>query len=112
MNDKLIQIIKTYGVEHQKRKLCEECSELRDAVTEYELITSSGVFRTSDETAALNHIIEEIADVQVVLNQFKLFYRVYDEDIVEEMMFKVNRTIDRMENEKESEENEVIKEKA
>ena len=99
-------------MEHQKRKLSEECSELRDAITEYELITSSGVFRTSDETAALNHIIEEIADVQVVLNQFKLFYRVYDEDIVEEMTFKVNRTIDRMENEKESEENEVIKEKA
>ena len=99
MNEKLIKNINYFGIDEEKRKVTEEADELREAITEYELITKSGVFRTSDETEAFNHIIEEIADVQVVLNQFKLYYRIPDEKVRDVMIEKIDRQMERIENE-------------
>ena len=43
------------------------------------------------------HIKEEVADVQVLLNQFKEYHEIYDDEIVEMMEYKIDRTLDRIE---------------
>ena len=44
----------------------------------------------------IEHIAEEIADVQVMLNQFRLYYRITDEEVKEIMNKKIDRTIKRI----------------
>ena len=81
MNDKLFKIFSHFGLRKQLKKLSEECYELIEAMLD------------NDK----EHIIEEIADVQVLLNQFKELYKIYDDEIVEIMEHKIDRTLDRIE---------------
>jgi NTP pyrophosphatase (non-canonical NTP hydrolase) len=45
------------------------------------------------------HIAEEIADVQVMLNQFREYYGITDEEVKDIMIEKIDRQIERIENE-------------
>lgn len=80
-NEKLIYIIKYFGFPNQVLKLKEEVNEVIEAM----------------EDIDKKHITEELADVLVVLNQFKLFFNIKDEDIVEMMEYKIDRTLKRIE---------------
>lgn len=80
-NEKLIHIIKYFGFPNQVLKLKEEINEVIEAM----------------EDIDKKHITEELADVLVVLNQFKLFFNIKDEDIVEMMEYKIDRTLKRIE---------------
>lgn len=55
-------LIEYYGIEHQKLKLCEECAEVIQAV-----------LKGNDRS-----IWEEIADVEVLVDQLKTMYDVSD----------------------------------
>lgn len=74
----ITKIANHFGLENQKLKTIEECSELINAIAHNNL----------------DNIIEEIADVQIMLRQLVHLYNIgYD---VEEMMeFKIKRTIER-----------------
>ena len=91
MNDKLKKIIKHYGVLPQLKYFQSEVYELTEAILFDEFTTSS--YRE------IHHIAEEIADVMVMLKQFQLNYGIKDEEIEEIMKFKVDRQIDRINNE-------------
>lgn len=80
MNDKLFKIFSHFGYRKQLRKFNEECYELIEAMLD------------NDK----EHIKEEIADVQVLLNQFKELYKIYDDEIVEIMEQKIERTLERI----------------
>ena len=86
MKEKLSLIINHYGINNQQRKLNEEVFELQEAI-----IIKEGGGNFSKE-----NIIEEIADVMVVLEQIKVHYRLDDEDIKSAMEYKINRTLERM----------------
>jgi NTP pyrophosphatase (non-canonical NTP hydrolase) len=90
MKDKLLQIINRYGIEHQQRKLEEEVFELQEAITKYEYV----------DFTELEDITQELADVQVMLKQFQYFYAITDEKIEKVMLFKVDRQLERIENER------------
>ena len=45
MKNDLLKIISHYGVNAQQRQLAEEVFELQEAITQYETITNSGLFR-------------------------------------------------------------------
>ena len=92
MKEDLLKIIKHYGVNNQQRKLQEEIFELQEAIIEYEL----------DETGleTKKHIEEEFADVCVILEQFKAYYNLDNDKIVDIMYKKIERQLNRMENEK------------
>jgi NTP pyrophosphatase (non-canonical NTP hydrolase) len=91
MNDKLKKIIKHYGVTPQLKYFQSEVYELTEAILWNEL--------TLKITRDIEHIAEEIADVMVMLKQFQLYYCIKDEEIEEIMKFKIDRQIERIENE-------------
>ena len=74
MKEKLLQIINHFGREAQRDKLCEEFRELQD---EAELLT-------------------EIADVFVLCLQFFYDYGYDEDDLIQEMNNKIDRTIKRI----------------
>lgn len=81
MRSKLLQIVNKYGVEHQLKKLSEEVFELQEAV----LCGHS-----------VEHITEELADVMVLVNQLRVFYDISPDKIAEVFDYKVDRQIDRI----------------
>jgi NTP pyrophosphatase (non-canonical NTP hydrolase) len=99
MEEKLLQIIQRYGVNHQLRKFNEEAFELEEAIMNRELNwnydTGISDIRPFDE-----HITEELADVCVMLLQFKEYYHIDGNDILRIMNEKINRQLDRMKEEK------------
>lgn len=91
MKEDLLKIIKHYGVNAQQRQLAEEVFELQEAITGYEN-DYEGLNMGNDT----NHIAEEIADVMVMLNQFKAYYGIPNETILVFMRGKVNRQLERI----------------
>ena len=96
MKEDLLKIIKHYGVNAQQRQFNEETFELQEAIIEYE---NSGCYDEEDSVEFVNHIAEEIADVMIMLNQFKAYYGIPNETILVFMRGKVNRQLERIKNE-------------
>ena len=94
MKNDLLKIILHYGVNAQQRKLAEEVFELQEAITAYEN-DYEGLNMGNDT----NHIAEEIADVMVLLNQFKAYYNIPNETILVFMRGKIDRQLERIKNE-------------
>lgn len=98
MEEKLLKIINHYGIRNQLKKFNEECYELEEAILDYQ--TEIAYF---DEDAMIlsikKHIAEEIADVMVMLEQFKLYYGISSEEITKIFWSKVDRQLGRIENE-------------
>lgn len=84
MDKKILEIINHYGVKNQLKKLSEEIYELQEAI----LLNDSR-----------EHIVEEFADVNVLLEQIMVFYDLKPEDLLEVMKYKVNRQLGRIANE-------------
>ena len=101
MEDKLLKIINHYGVMPQLKYFQSEVFELNEAIINRELHWNydTGIpnIKPFDE-----HIAEEIADVMVMLEQFKLYYGITSEEITKIFWSKVDRQIERIKNEKEN----------
>lgn len=80
MKNKLERIFLHFGLKKQLLKLAEECLELIEAMLENDR----------------EHIKEEIADVMVLASEFKEFYEITDTELIEMMEYKIDRTIDRI----------------
>ncbi len=94
MTEKLLRdIAEHYGAQHQTFKLAEEAAELSAAATRFALAKTR-----ADSSAELDHLIEEAADVLVMISQFAFNYNCEDKlkTIGDE---KIRRTIKRMEDE-------------
>ena len=85
-NEKYLLIFNHFSLENQLEKLKEECDELIEAIKEYDGSESSR-----------EHIVEETGDVQNVLNQFKLVFKISDKELIPTMIFKNDRTLERIE---------------
>ena len=75
-----------------------EVFELNEAIINAENNRLIGIVRKPCETC-INHIAEEIADVIVMLAQFKEYYGITDEQIEDIMKFKIDRQLERIKNE-------------
>ena len=82
MND-LLTIFNTYGKSHQVSKLLEEVGEFIETVI------------NEDK----KNMVQEIADVMVLLEQFKLYYEITSEEITEVFWSKVERQLEGIKNE-------------
>ena len=98
MKEDLLKIINNYGISNQLKKLSEETFELQEAIIDAEYNRYVGVIREPGEKA-IEHIEEEYADVCVVLEQFKAYYDLDNNKIIEIMKKKINRQLDRIEKE-------------
>lgn len=106
MEEKLLKIINHYGVNHQQRKLQEEVFEFQEAIVKYEFAKEDNELQDDlDEPRKWNlyhfnkYILEEIADVQVMLNQFRLYYGITDEEVKNIMIKKIERQLERIKGE-------------
>lgn len=83
-------ILNHYGITEQVAKLKEECRELIEA--------SDGYINGTDSKA---HFLEEMADVEVMLDQMKLHFNAQDR-VDEIKRFKVKRQLGRIEREEDN----------
>jgi NTP pyrophosphatase (non-canonical NTP hydrolase) len=93
MKEDLEHIIQYYGIRNQLKKFNEETYELIEAINDYEWII--------DERGRCdkNKILEEFADCMVMLEQFKAYYNLDNDKIIDMMKFKINRQLERINNE-------------
>lgn len=89
MEEKLLEIIKHYGILPQLKYFQSEVYELTEAILCEELTT----YTLKD----IEHIAEEIADCLIFLKQFQIYYNIKQNQIDEIMEFKIDRTLKRTE---------------
>ena len=103
MDDKLKEIINHYGVIPQLKYLQSEVFEFNEAV-----IKAEEYYPSSNDSLEkincnveyyTNHIAEEMADVFVMLFQFKEYYHIDGKDIMRIMKEKIDRQLKRIEQE-------------
>lgn len=82
MEEDIKKIADYYGLNHQKIKLIEEMAELTQAICKGRDLS----------------IIDEIADVEIVLKQVKYLMGI-NPDVEAQRIFKINRQLKRIENE-------------
>ena len=99
--EKLLKIINTYGVLPQLKYFQSEVWELNEAIFQYiaqkEACENIGCSRIHVDSCK-KHIAEEIADCYVMLEQFRHYYDIKSEEIVETLENKINRQLERIEN--------------
>lgn len=115
MEKELIKIIEHYGIENQQRKLEEEVLELQMAITKFLTETEKFNYETDfydfEKMDVLSNIydniVEEIADVLVILLQFIYLFEVEEDEIHKIFKYKVKRTLKKIEKEEENEHNRI-----
>ena len=91
MYQDLEKIIGHYGINNQLKKFNEETYELVEAIL---------TFGKENNYKSLNHVIEEIGDVYVVLKQLQIYYGILESEIEDIMKFKIERQLQRIESKK------------
>lgn len=93
-----LETAKYYGYEAQSNQLV----ELIQAVNKYRRVeTGLGQPVAEDKKAiARDNLVEEIADVELMLEQVKYLLQIPEDELLAVMTFKVNRTRERMESSK------------
>jgi NTP pyrophosphatase (non-canonical NTP hydrolase) len=108
MKSRLKSIFYYFGIDNQLKQLNSEMYELTEAIIEeksrgsFEKSLSSfkramsNTFKTPNTDKYREHIIEEIADVFVVLEQFRHHYEITNEELEKMIRYKVDRTSNRI----------------
>ena len=104
MEEKLLKIINHYGVMPQLKYFQSEVFELNEAIIDMQHKKWEMEGKTPEVVdPILNdfrlHIAEEIADVEVMLLQFKEYYHIDGKQILEIMNNKIDRQLERMKKE-------------
>lgn len=82
------EILRHYGEQTQRRQLVEECAELIQAITKYE---------RSGTAAARYNLIEEMADVEIMLEQMRQTLTETERDTMQRISnAKINRQLTRI----------------
>lgn len=90
MKENLLKIVNHYGINHQLKYIHSEYYELDEAILNY--------LNTNSITNRL-HIVEELTDVLIMLNQIKHYFNIKDEEIEEFELYKVDRQLRRINDE-------------
>ena len=86
LRDKLVFIANNYGDLSQMEKTIEECAELQKAILKY---------KRNPNTRTRDDIIDEIADVGIMLEQMKIILSCEDEAEIR-TGYKIERQMDRI----------------
>lgn len=100
MEEKLLKIINHYGVLKQLKYFQSEVFELNEAIIQKEYPALAKDKKPYElEMYEKKHITEEIADIEVMLLQFKEYYHIDGNEILRIMNEKIDRQLGRIENE-------------
>lgn len=99
MEKKCMEIARFYGFDAQSNQLIEECAELIQAINKYkrQFLRGQPVRETGDGKAPRDMIVEEIADVEIMLCQIKQMFGITELEIEDVAERKIERTMMRME---------------
>ena len=82
--DKALKIIEKYGENHQRYKAVEELSELQTLIVQD---------ANRNGKVPVGRIVEEMADVYVMLKQMQLVYHIDSRDIQPVIDYKLDRAL-------------------
>lgn len=97
-NNSIKTIADTYGYDAQSRQLIEECAELIQAVNKVwriQQINGRTVSQDIDLSFAKEHLVEELADVQIMIEQM-VYLLDCQNDFNNEKMRKIKRQLARI----------------
>lgn len=100
--EKLQKIARHYGYESQSRQCIEEMAELTQAISKYWRASADGQMKQRTEmpkSEAYDNIMEEIADVQIMLSQLVFLLGMDEGKLFKMIDKKLDRQIERMEHE-------------
>lgn len=105
MKKQLLEIINHYGINNQLKYIHSEYFELDEAIINMQMKMREMEGETPEIVEPIldtyrGHIAEELADVMVMLKQFQYYYGIADEEIEKIMQKKVDRQLERIENER------------
>lgn len=92
MNEKMEEIINFYGKEKQCNLAMEECAELIQAINK--------CLRYPNDIERCGNLLEEIADVIIMICQLTVIFDIYQEEIDLMVDMKEKRIVERYEREK------------
>lgn len=104
--DDFEKIMDYFGYRNQMKKLNEECYEFLEAVDNYEdmlLIVKDG--SAKEQEMAREFVIEEMADMLILLTQFIVKYDIKQGEIDKYIDYKMDRTLKRIDEKFYDEEN-------
>lgn len=87
------RIAEHWGYDAQSNQLVEECAELIQAVNKYRRFKGQN---TTKEQMAIDNLVEEIADVEIMLEQIKHLLQIPEEELQAIKVYKINRTKERV----------------
>ena len=90
MKERANKVISKFGLENQIKKFNEESYELQEALIKANL-------QLSKIDDLRENITSEIADVLFLLIQFIDYFNTKDLDVLDKLVYKSERTLDRME---------------
>lgn len=96
-NKKFLEIINHWGVRKQLKHFNSEVFELNEAILDYENDKSHNEELIQNDR---EHIIEELSDCLFMLTQFQIYYDISNADILRVVDFKLDRTLNKIEEEK------------
>ncbi len=79
-----------YGCEAQGNQLIEECAELIQSMNKYKRAKTK-----QEKKVALDSLKEEIADVEIMIDQMRYLLGISEDDIKGIKSFKLRRTVSR-----------------
>jgi NTP pyrophosphatase (non-canonical NTP hydrolase) len=79
-----------YGYKRQSQQAIEECSELIQAISKYNRLLN-GEYAGKEKKIVAN-LVEELADVEICIEQLKYFLKITDTKINNIKEYKINRT--------------------
>ena len=82
------QLIEKFGAENQILKCVEELNELGQALCKLKS-------KSENKALVIKNIIEEIADVEIMLEQIKLILAIEESDVKKMKSYKLHRTVRR-----------------
>jgi len=91
-----LRIIEHYGTEIQRKKLMEEAYELAETIQDFELAALYLPAGLRNEESTKAHILEEVADVSVLLQEVTEYYDLDQVEVLRVIGEKVARTLERM----------------
>jgi len=84
-------IADTYGYPAQSGQLIEECAELIQAISKYKRAKTA-----EEQHVAFSHYLEEIADVEIMLDQIKYLLDIKENDLNDIKQYKIHRVLNRI----------------
>lgn len=95
MKNKIEKIAMHYGAAAQMCKTVEELAELTAEIQRYNLLAFKHQVSMGEVSEQMQKIIEEMADVEIMLEQIKFLFNI-DEEVKAMKAFKISRQLDRM----------------